>query len=65
MVATLILVQDDNGDLHDHEGHLRNAACAQGAAIPESYANATGATLPVDEAVRPKTLADYNRPNQF
>ncbi|KAF3586521.1 hypothetical protein F2Q69_00030433 [Brassica cretica] len=25
MVATLILVQDDNGDLHDHEGHLRNA----------------------------------------
>ncbi|KAF2587767.1 hypothetical protein F2Q70_00038932 [Brassica cretica] len=26
MVATLILVRDDNGDLHDHEGHLRNAA---------------------------------------
>ncbi|KAF3592619.1 hypothetical protein DY000_02022791 [Brassica cretica] len=24
MVATLILVRDNNGDLHDHEGHLRN-----------------------------------------
>ncbi|KAF2616396.1 hypothetical protein F2Q68_00038967 [Brassica cretica] len=26
MVATLILVRDNNGDLHDQEGHLRNAA---------------------------------------
>ncbi|KAF2619197.1 hypothetical protein F2Q68_00039204 [Brassica cretica] len=26
MVATLILVRDDNGDLHDQEGHMRNAA---------------------------------------
>ncbi|KAF3587729.1 hypothetical protein F2Q69_00028209 [Brassica cretica] len=26
MVATLILVRDNNGDLHDLEGHLRNAA---------------------------------------
>ncbi|KAF2547117.1 hypothetical protein F2Q70_00020977 [Brassica cretica] len=25
MVATLILVRDEKGDLHDHEGHLRNA----------------------------------------
>ncbi|KAF2566161.1 hypothetical protein F2Q68_00025203 [Brassica cretica] len=24
MVAPLILVRDNNGDLHDHEGHLRN-----------------------------------------
>ncbi|KAF3566426.1 hypothetical protein DY000_02015473 [Brassica cretica] len=35
MVATLILVRNDNGDLHDQEGHLRNAALqridAQGA----------------------------------
>ena len=48
MVATLILVRDDNGDLHYQDGHLRNAAGqridAQGAAIPESDANATGAT---------------------
>ncbi|KAF2542917.1 hypothetical protein F2Q68_00031507 [Brassica cretica] len=40
MVATLILVCDERGDLHDQEGHLRNAAgqriYAQGAAIPES-----------------------------
>ncbi|KAF3573427.1 hypothetical protein F2Q69_00059109 [Brassica cretica] len=37
MVAPLILVRDNNGDLHDQEGHLRNAAgqriYAQGAAI--------------------------------
>ena len=55
--------------MHDQEGHLRNAAGqridAQGAAIPESDANATGTTLHVDEAARTKTLADYNRPDQF
>ena len=53
MVATLILVRDDNGDLHDQDGHLRNAVGqridAHGAAIPESDANATRTTLPVDE----------------
>ena len=69
MVATLILVQDERGDPHDQEGHMRNAAGrrrdAQGAAIHESDANATGTTLPVDEAARPKTLVDYNRPDQF
>ena len=67
MVARLILVRDNNGDLHDQEGHLRNAAGqridAQGAAIPEPDSNATGTTLHVDEAVQPKTLADYNRPD--
>ncbi|KAF3588897.1 hypothetical protein F2Q69_00030018 [Brassica cretica] len=26
MVAHLIFVRDNSGDLHDHEGHLRNAA---------------------------------------
>ncbi|KAF3593363.1 hypothetical protein DY000_02020585 [Brassica cretica] len=26
MVATLILVRDERGDLYDHEGHLRNAS---------------------------------------
>ncbi|KAF3599744.1 hypothetical protein F2Q69_00036860 [Brassica cretica] len=26
MVATLILVRDERGDLHDQEGHMRNAA---------------------------------------
>ncbi|KAF3593854.1 hypothetical protein DY000_02021295 [Brassica cretica] len=46
------------------EGHLRNAAgqriYAQVAAIPEFDNDATGTTLPVDEAARPRTLADYN-----
>ncbi|KAF2552170.1 hypothetical protein F2Q68_00034272 [Brassica cretica] len=39
MVATLILVRDERGDLYDEEGHLRKATGlridAQGAAIPE------------------------------
>ena len=45
MVPTVISVRDDNSDLRDHDGHLRNAAGqridAQGAAIPKSDANAT------------------------
>ncbi|KAF2558369.1 hypothetical protein F2Q68_00015608 [Brassica cretica] len=40
MVATLLLVRDEKGDMHDQEGHMRNAAGqridAQGAAIPEA-----------------------------
>ncbi|KAF2578553.1 hypothetical protein F2Q68_00006020 [Brassica cretica] len=40
MVATLILVRDGRGNLHDQEGHLRNAVSqridSQGAAIPEA-----------------------------
>ena len=69
MVTPLILVRDNNGDLHDQEGHLRNAAGqridAQGAAIPEPDATTTGTTLPVDEAAQPRTLADYNRPDRY
>uniref|UniRef100_A0A0D3D4A4 Uncharacterized protein n=1 Tax=Brassica oleracea var. oleracea TaxID=109376 RepID=A0A0D3D4A4_BRAOL len=69
IVAPLILVRENNGDLHDQEGHLRNAAGqridAQGAAIPEPNAITTGTTLPVDEASQPRTLADYNRPNRY
>ncbi|KAF2562658.1 hypothetical protein F2Q70_00017053 [Brassica cretica] len=45
MVATFILVRDDRGNLHDQEGHLRNAACqridAQGAAIPDGEGRET------------------------
>ncbi|KAL0899036.1 hypothetical protein Bca101_082997 [Brassica carinata] len=55
MVATLILRQDENRDLRDQEGYLRNAAGqkldAQGTVIPEPDATAT------------RTLADYNRPD--
>ena len=69
MVAPLILVWDNNGDLHDQEGHLRNASDqrinAQGDAIPEPDATATGITLPVDEAAQPKTLADYDCPDRY
>ena len=65
----MILVRDERGDLHDQEGHLRNASCqridAQGGAIPESDTDATSTTLHVDEAARPRTLADYNRSDQF
>ena len=43
MVATLILVRAENGDLHDQEGHLRNAACQrlddQRAVIPDQDAD--------------------------
>ena len=69
MVATLILVRDEKGDQHDQEDHLRNAAGqmidAQRAAIPQSDTDATGTAQLVDEAARPRTLADYNRPDQF
>ncbi|KAF2603040.1 hypothetical protein F2Q70_00027076 [Brassica cretica] len=69
MVAPLILVRDNNGDLHDQEGHLRNAAgqriYAQGAAVPKPDPTTTGTTLHVDEAAQPRTLADYNRPDCY
>ena len=69
MVATLVLMRDKNGDLHDLEGHLRNAKCqridAQGTVISEPDADAKGASQPVDEAAQPIMLADYNRPDQF
>ena len=62
MIATLVLQRDENGDLHDPDGHLCNAAGqkldAQGTAIPEHDTVATGAAIPVDEAARPKKLAD-------
>ncbi|KAF2596134.1 hypothetical protein F2Q68_00009652 [Brassica cretica] len=43
MVATLILARDDNGDLHDLEGHLRNAAVR--ISVPTQIVNAL---VPVD-----------------
>ncbi|KAF3589913.1 hypothetical protein F2Q69_00031135 [Brassica cretica] len=45
MVATLIHVRDERGDMHDQEGHLRNAAGqridAHGAAILEYMPSST------------------------
>ncbi|KAF3559792.1 hypothetical protein F2Q69_00013366 [Brassica cretica] len=50
MIATLVLQRDENGDLHDPDGHLYNAAGqkldAQGTAIPEHDTDATGSAIP-------------------
>ena len=67
MVAIVNLRQDDNGDLYDQDGHLRNATGqklnAQWNVIPD--ADATGAAQPVEEAAQPKALADYNHPDEY
>ena len=68
MVATLVLIQAVTGNLHDQESHLRNAGGQkiddQGAVI--SYTDADiAAAQAVDEAVRPRALADYNMPDQY
>ncbi|WZY86821.1 hypothetical protein YC2023_033205 [Brassica napus] len=67
MVNIIILTQDENGNLYDQAGHLRNATGqiidAQGTVI--SDADATGAAQPVDEDARSKPLADYNRPDEY
>ena len=68
MVATIVLIQNANGDLHDQEGHLHNAGGQkiddQGDVIPDTDSNNTAAQA-VDEAVRPRTLANYNRPDKY
>ena len=67
MVAVVILKQDENGNLYDQDGHLRNATCqkldAQGTIIPD--ADATGAAQPVEKASQPRALANYNRPDEY
>uniref|UniRef100_A0A0D3DJS7 Uncharacterized protein n=1 Tax=Brassica oleracea var. oleracea TaxID=109376 RepID=A0A0D3DJS7_BRAOL len=55
--------------MHDPGGHLCNATGqkldAQGTAFLEPDTDATGAAIPVDEPARPRTLADYNRPDEY
>ncbi|KAF3485794.1 hypothetical protein F2Q69_00052982 [Brassica cretica] len=62
MVATLVLQRDENGDLHDPEGHLCNAAGqkidGQGIEILEPSA-ATEDKVPLQ-----RSLADLTRPNK-
>ena len=69
MIATLVLQRDENRDMHDPGGHLCNATGqkldAQGTAFLEPDTDATGAAIPVDEPARPRTLADYNRPDEY
>ena len=68
MVATLILVREENGGLHDQEDHLCNAAGQrlddERAVIPDQDADIAAVSQAVNEAARPRTLDDYNRPNQ-
>ncbi|KAF2556894.1 hypothetical protein F2Q68_00016183 [Brassica cretica] len=67
MVAIVILRQDENGNLYDQDGHLRNATGqkldAQGTVIPDD--DATEAAQPVEEAAQPRALGDYNRPDEY
>lgn len=69
MVATLILERDENGDLHDHEGHLRIAAGQrlddQRDVIPDQDDDIAAAIQDVDDAAKPKMLANYNRLDQY
>ena len=66
MVATLVLIHDATGNLHDQEGHLRNAAGQkidnQGTVIRDTDDDIAVAQA-VNEAARPRTLFDYNMPN--
>ncbi|KAF3538288.1 hypothetical protein F2Q69_00022430 [Brassica cretica] len=68
MVATIVLIQDATGNLHDQEDHQRNAACQkiddQGAVIHDTDVD-IAASQAVDEAGRPRTLVDYNMPDQY
>lgn len=67
MVAIVILRQDENGNLYDQDGHLRNATGqkldAQENVIPDT--DATGAAQTVEKAARPRALADYNCPDEY
>ena len=69
MVATLILERDENGDLHDQERHLRNAACQRlddrRAVIPDQDEDIAAAAQAIEDAARTRTLTDYNRPYQY
>jgi len=69
MVATLILVRAENGDLYDQDGHLRNPACQrldyQRVVIHDQVDDIAAAAQAVDETARPRTMADYNHPDQY
>ncbi|WZZ59560.1 hypothetical protein YC2023_059667 [Brassica napus] len=64
MVATLVLQRDENGDLHELEGHMCNEVGqkidGQWTAILEPFAAIEDAKIP-----RQRTLADLIWPRQF
>ncbi|KAF3540417.1 hypothetical protein F2Q69_00023263 [Brassica cretica] len=70
MVATLILVRDERGDLHDQEGHMRNAAeipMEIGAISTKVHSSrnptttTTAATIGVMETPIPEATTSYSR----
>ena len=69
IVVSLILERDETEDLHDQEGHLHNAADQrlddQRAVFPDQDDDIAAAAQAVDDDARPRTLADYNSPNQY
>nr|VDD61569.1 unnamed protein product [Brassica oleracea] len=67
MVATLVLIHDVNGDLHDQDGHLRNAASSNlpTANAENVAANARAIAEENVQAARPRSLVYFNRPNQY
>ena len=68
--VTLVLIHDAKGDLHDSEGHMRNATCQkiddQGVVIHDLEVDVVEVAAAVNVlAARPRTLGDYNRPDQY
>ena len=57
-----------NGELHDQACHLCNAAGQrlddQRAVIPDQDDDIAAAAQAIDDDARPRTLVDYNRPDQ-
>ena len=64
MVATLVLIHDVNGDLHDQDGHLRNAACQRlddlGAVIPDLEASNLPTANAENVAANARAIAEEN-----
>ncbi|KAF2605854.1 hypothetical protein F2Q68_00044630 [Brassica cretica] len=64
MVATLVLIHDVNGDLHDEDGHLRNAACQRlddlGAVIPDPKASNLPTANAENVAANARAIAEEN-----
>ena len=66
--SILVLIQDAAENLHDQEDHRRNAAGHKiddhGDLMPDNDVDIAAAQA-VDEAARTRTLADYNRLDQY
>ncbi|KAF3594857.1 hypothetical protein DY000_02021618 [Brassica cretica] len=65
MVAPLILVRDNNGDLHDQEGHLRNAAGVTSTKIHSTRNPTTTATTTTRIMEVPTTISHRRLNTKF